>query len=167
MDDGRLTDSQGRTVDFRNTILVLTSNLGSEHILDAQGRIDDEVKNQVFTRVKQQFRPEFLNRIDEQLVFNSLDPDALKKISYLQVEEVSQRLGKRELGLEVSPEALAHLVQMGTDLVYGARPLKRAIQRELIDPLAEQLIASPPPPGSNITVTYVDDALKIEIQPAS
>jgi ATP-dependent Clp protease ATP-binding subunit ClpB len=166
MDDGRLTDSQGRTVDFRNTILVLTSNLGSEHILDAKGKINDEVKAQVFNRVKQQFRPEFLNRIDEQLVFNSLDGDALSKISHLQVEEVGKRLKNRDLALEVSSKALSYLVEAGTDLIYGARPLKRAIQRELIDPLAEMLIASPPAPGSTVVVGYSNQELKIEIRPA-
>ena len=167
MDDGRLTDSQGRTVDFRNTILVLTSNLGSEYILEAQGHMSEDVQAKVLKTVQANFRPEFLNRIDEQLVFKSLNTESLDRISEIQIAHVAERLAAQELSLELSQEARAKLVQSGTNLAYGARPLKRAIQRELVDPLAEQLIAEQPAAGSHIVVDLKGDDLQIKITPAS
>ncbi|MBL1202916.1 MAG: ATP-dependent chaperone ClpB [Nostoc sp. GBBB01] len=142
LDDGRLTDSQGRTVDFKNTIAIMTSNIGSIYILDVAG--DDskyeQMRDRVMEAVRESFRPEFLNRIDEIIIFHSLRKDELREIIKLQVQRLEERLRERKLSLKISDEALDWIVQVGYDPVYGARPLKRAIQRELETPIAKAIL---------------------------
>ncbi|MDH4185830.1 MAG: ATP-dependent chaperone ClpB, partial [Nitrospira sp.] len=142
LDDGRLTDSQGRTVDFKNTVLIMTSNIGSPQILEAQQRRAsyDEVCSLVMADLREHFRPEFLNRIDETVVFHPLETEQLAKIAEIQLERLRARLMERRIILTVTPEALRHLGVQGYDPVYGARPLKRLIQQELETPMARQLI---------------------------
>jgi ATP-dependent Clp protease ATP-binding subunit ClpB len=142
LDDGRLTDGQGRTVDFRNTVIVMTSNLGSEvtQIKSESGEYE-EMKKQIMTVVGQHFRPEFINRIDETVVFHSLERDQIARIATIQLERLYQRLADRELQLTLSKSLMFTICEAGFDPVYGARPLKRAIQRYLENPLAESLLA--------------------------
>ncbi len=142
LDDGRLTDSQGRTVDFKNTVLIMTSNIGSPQILEAQhkGSSYEEVRRVVLGELRQHFRPEFLNRVDETVVFHPLGTDQLTKIVEIQLERLRARLTERRITLTVSPAALRHLGERGYDPAYGARPLKRLIQQELETPIARQLV---------------------------
>ncbi|HNI20038.1 MAG TPA: ATP-dependent chaperone ClpB, partial [Nitrospira sp.] len=142
LDDGRLTDSQGRTVDFKNTVLIMTSNIGSQHILEAQqaGASYETMKNQVTGELRAHFRPEFLNRVDEIVVFHALGNEHLAKIVEIQLERLRARLMERRITLTVTPEALQNLGRRGYDPVYGARPLKRLIQQEIETPMARQLI---------------------------
>ena len=138
LDDGRITDGQGRTVDFKNTVLIMTSNLGSAHILH-EGNAEQR-ESLVMAALRDHFRPEFLNRVDEIVIFDRLGEPELERIVDIQLARVRQRLEARKLRLELSPEARAHLAEAGHDPVYGARPLKRAIQRELLDPLSLALL---------------------------
>jgi ATP-dependent Clp protease ATP-binding subunit ClpB len=140
LDEGRLTDGQGRTVDFKNTVLVMTSNLGSQMIQSMAGSDYGVVKVAVMAEVKTQFRPEFINRIDEIVVFHALGEAHIKAIARIQLEILEKRLAKMDLGLEVSDAALAELAKAGFDPVYGARPLKRAIQSEIENPLAKAIL---------------------------
>src|SRR5699024_5183271 len=141
LDDGRLTDGQGRTVDFRNTVVVMTSNLGSDLIQALDGESDyDTMKNAVMGAVEQHFRPEFINRIDESVVFHPLGKEQIGSIAEIQLMGLRERLAERELNLDVAPEALALLVEAGYDPVYGARPLKRAIQQMIENPLASAIL---------------------------
>ncbi|MEZ4213920.1 MAG: ATP-dependent chaperone ClpB [Nitrospira sp.] len=144
LDDGRLTDSQGRTVDFKNTVLIMTSNIGSQHILDAQqaGASYETMKAQVTDELRAHFRPEFLNRVDEIVVFHALGNEHLTKIVDIQLERLRARLMERRITLTVTPDALQNLGRRGYDPVYGARPLKRLIQQEIETPMARQLIKS-------------------------
>jgi len=142
LDDGRLTDGHGRTVDFRNTVIIMTSNLGSQLIQEKAGEENyDEMKQAVMDIVASQFRPEFINRIDETVVFHPLLNEQIRKIAEIQVAELRDRLGEREIGLELTEAALDVLGTAGFDPVYGARPLKRAIQSKLENPLAQKLLA--------------------------
>ena len=138
LDDGRITDGQGRTVDFKNTVLIMTSNLGSAHILNEENA--EQRESLVMEALRNHFRPEFLNRVDEIVIFDRLGEPELERIVDIQLARVRQRLEARKLRLELSPEARAHLAEVGNDPVYGARPLKRAIQRELLDPLSLALL---------------------------
>jgi ATP-dependent Clp protease ATP-binding subunit ClpB len=142
LDDGRLTDGQGRTVDFRNTIVVMTSNLGSHVIQEmaGEGRYD-EMKKAVMEIVGTHFRPEFINRVDDTVVFHSLEKNQIREIARLQVEILAQRVEEQGMKLDVAPEALEFLGNVGYDPVYGARPLKRAIQKHLENPLAQEILA--------------------------
>ncbi|HHU35961.1 MAG TPA: ATP-dependent chaperone ClpB [Treponema sp.] len=151
LDEGRLTDGQGRVVDFRNTIIIMTSNIGSEYILTA--KTIEEIEPQIKELLKQNFRPELLNRIDEILTFDRLSMENIVKITDIQLEIVGKRLEGRRLSLEVSPEAKKFLAEVGFDPQYGARPLKRAIQSELENPLAREVLAGKYPDGSTIRVT--------------
>jgi ATP-dependent Clp protease ATP-binding subunit ClpB len=140
LDDGRLTDGQGRTVDFRNTILILTSNIGSHFLVDPT--LSDEAKReQVLNTVRTTFKPEFLNRLDEIVVFDALSMENLAQIVELQVEQMAKRLAGRRLQLEVTPEARDWLARMGFDPIYGARPLRRLVQSSIGDQLARALLA--------------------------
>lgn len=139
LDDGRLTDGQGRTVDFRNTVIIMTSNVGSQYILDVAG-VDEEVERRVMTAMRQQFRPEFLNRVDEIVIFHSLSTDQLEGIAEIQLERLRALLADRDITLDLTDEAKALIVQDGYDPAYGARPLKRAIQRTVADPLALEIL---------------------------
>jgi ATP-dependent Clp protease ATP-binding subunit ClpB len=140
LDDGRLTDGQGRTVDFKNTVIVMTSNLGSHLIMAMAGQRSELIRDAVWGEVKQHFRPEFLNRIDETVVFHALDAQHIASIAKIQLKSLAARLAKMDMGLEVSPEALAELAKVGFDPVFGARPLKRAIQSRIENPVAKLIL---------------------------
>jgi len=154
LDDGRLTDSQGRTVDFKNTVLIMTSNIGSPQILEAQQRCAsyDEVRSLVMAELREHFRPEFLNRVDETVVFHPLETEQLTKIVEIQLERLRARLTERRIVLSVTPAALRHLGERGYDPVYGARPLKRLIQQEIETPMARQLVKGELRDGDTATV---------------
>jgi len=162
LDDGRLTDGHGRTVDFKNTVIIMTSNIGSE--LWMQGA---EVKREEFNRLLQaHFRPEFLNRIDEIIIFHPLRKEHLREIIKIQMQHVEKLLKNKEISVEVTPEAEQYLAEVGYDPDFGARPLKRAIQRELQDPLALQLLAGDFSAGDRIIVDSAGDRLKFKKVPA-
>jgi ATP-dependent Clp protease ATP-binding subunit ClpB len=152
LDDGRLTDGHGRTVDFKNTVVIMTSNLGSQWITEHAGREPGKVRTLVLEAVRAHFRPEFLNRIDEMVVFNALGPDQLRVIVLIQLEVLRRRLAGRQISVEVTPEAQAYLAETGHDPAYGARPLKRLIQREIENPLALKLLQGEFADGQEITV---------------
>jgi ATP-dependent Clp protease ATP-binding subunit ClpB len=157
LDDGRLTDGQGRTVDFKNTILIMTSNIGSHRILDFSGTGGAEyavMRATVLDELRRHFRPEFLNLVDEIVVFTALNEEQLQKIVELQLERLRSRLADRRITLEVSDAAERHLVRVGYDPVYGARPLKRAVQRELETPLGRKILAGGVREGQNVLVGY-------------
>src|SRR5690554_1817570 len=160
LDDGRLTDGQGRTVDFRNTVIVMTSNLGSNVIQEMVGEDNyDMMKSAVMEIVGQHFRPEFINRVDEVVVFHPLQKTQIRAIADIQLAHLRQRLAERDMGLELSDAALDRLAEAGFDPVYGARPLKRAIQQELEDPLAQDLLAGRFGANDVIKVDVENDAL--------
>ena len=163
LDDGRLTDSQGRTVDFKNTVLIMTSNIGSPQILEAQQRHAsyDEVCSLVMAELRKYFRPEFLNRVDETVVFHALETEQLTKIVEIQLERLRARLTERRITLSVTPAALRYLGERGYDPVYGARPLKRLIQQEIETPLARQLIKGELRDGETATVELKDQHIVI------
>jgi ATP-dependent Clp protease ATP-binding subunit ClpB len=163
LDDGRLTDSQGRTVDFKNTVLIMTSNIGSPQILEAQQRHAsyDEVCSLVMVELRGHFRPEFLNRVDETVVFHPLETEQLAKIAEIQIARVRARLAERRIALTITPAALRHLGERGYDPVYGARPLKRLIQQELETPMARQLIKGELRDGDTATVDLKDQHIVI------
>ncbi|MCB1980931.1 MAG: AAA family ATPase, partial [Rhodoferax sp.] len=140
LDDGRLTDGQGRTVDFKNCVIVMTSNLGSHLIMQMAGQSSEDIRDAVWAEVKQHFRPEFLNRIDETVVFHALDQKHIENIARIQLRQLEQRLGKLDMKLEVTPAALAELAKVGFDPVFGARPLKRAIQHRIENPVAKLIL---------------------------
>ncbi len=140
LDDGRLTDGQGRTVDFKNTVIVMTSNLGSQLIMQMAGRPSADIRDAVWVEVKQHFRPEFLNRIDETVVFHALDRQHIEDIARIQLKLLESRLDKLEMKLEVSPAAVAELAKVGFDPVFGARPLKRAIQQRIENPVSKLIL---------------------------
>jgi len=142
LDDGRLTDGQGRTVDFRNTVIVMTSNLGSQVIQELAGEDNyARMKNAVMDIVQQHFRPEFINRLDELVVFHPLDKDAIARIALIQTQHLAQRLAERDIRFEMDASALTLIGNYGYDPVYGARPLKRAIQTLIENPLAKEVLA--------------------------
>lgn len=153
LDDGRLTDGQGRTVDFRNCVIVMTSNLGSEQVQALAKKGYDKIKAAVMATVIKHFRPEFINRLDEIVVFHSLDDQELRQITQIQVAKLQRRLAERELYLEVSDQALDYLAHIGFDPVYGARPMKRAIQQHLENPLAQDILQGKFMPKDKILVT--------------
>ena len=161
LDDGRITDSQGRTVDFRNTIIVMTSNIGSEHILSVAG--DDaqyeEMRKRVTYALRSQFRPEFLNRIDDTIIFHTLTKTELRKIVSIQLQRIERLLADQKITIELSNGAQDYLVKVGYDPVYGARPLKRAIQRELENTLATKLLENTFIAGDTIVVDCIDNTL--------
>ncbi|MBC7602275.1 MAG: AAA family ATPase, partial [Ramlibacter sp.] len=159
LDDGRLTDGQGRTVDFKNTVIVMTSNIGSHMIQAMVGQPYEDVKDAVWDELKNHFRPEFLNRIDETVVFHGLDAKHIAQIAGIQIKTLEQRLAKMDLHLQVSPLALEELAKVGFDPVFGARPLKRAIQQRIENPLTKQILEGRFPPKSVIPVE-VDPVLE-------
>ncbi|HDP88832.1 MAG TPA: ATP-dependent chaperone ClpB [Thioalkalivibrio sp.] len=160
LDDGRLTDGQGRTVDFRNTVIVMTSNLGSQVIQEMAGEEKyAAMKDAVMEIVGTHFRPEFINRVDETVVFHPLGREQIRAITGIQLDYLRARLADRDMGLEISDEALDRLGEAGFDPVYGARPLKRAIQHQLENPLAQQILSGAFAPGDTIVVSVEGDAL--------
>ena len=162
LDDGRITDSQGRTVDFRNTVIVMTSNIGSEHILDVAG--DDaryeEMQKRVMKALRKHFRPEFLNRIDDTILFHPLNRAELGEIVRLQIQRIQGLLSDQKITLELSSAAQKYVADVGYDPTYGARPLKRAIQRELQNPIATKLLENAFGEGDTISIDLVDGKLK-------
>ncbi|MDX8128226.1 ATP-dependent chaperone ClpB [Methylomonas sp. OY6] len=160
LDDGRLTDGQGRTVDFKNTVVVMTSNLGSSVIQELAGEDNYvEMKDAVMEIVAQHFRPEFINRVDEAVVFHPLGQGQIRAICKIQIELLRRRLQEKDIGLEVSETALDLLGEAGFDPVYGARPLKRAIQRQLENPLANEILSGRFIPGDSIKIDVANDGL--------
>ena len=160
LDDGRLTDGQGRTVDFRNVILVLTSNLGSQFLVDPT--LDPEAKREaVMGAVRASFKPEFLNRLDEVVIFDPLSQDELSHIVELQVRELATRLADRRITLEVTEAARAWLAEKGYDPAYGARPLRRLVQKEIGDRLATALLAGEVRDGQEVTVDVEGEGLAL------
>ena len=160
LDDGRLTDGQGRTVDFRNAVIIMTSNIGSQYIMN----VSDEaaMRERVMEALRGHFRPEFLNRVDEIVIFHRLERVQLRQIAEVQLRNVSRLLGNRRVSLELSPVALDLLIEEGYDPVYGARPLKRVLQRRLIDPLALRLIQGQVREGDHVLVGVRDGELTFE-----
>ncbi len=159
LDDGRLTDGQGRTVDFKNTVLILTSNIGSGHIQSIGERTElkaeerrELTRRAVLEDVRKVFRPEFINRLDELVVFDRLSRSELVRIVDIQLQQFAARLARRELGLELTPAAKETLVDAGWDPQYGARPLKRAIRKNLEDPISRSLLGGQYPPGTTLLV---------------
>ncbi|WP_199551710.1 ATP-dependent chaperone ClpB [Streptomyces sp. N35] len=160
LDDGRLTDGQGRTVDFRNTILVLTSNLGSQYLVEPTTS-EEEKKQQVLEVVRSSFKPEFLNRLDDLVVFSALTKDELAHIAELQIARLAKRLAERQLTLDVTPAALAWLAEEGNDPAYGARPLRRLIQTAIGDRLAKEILAGEVKDGDTVRVDLAGDGLLV------
>jgi len=140
LDDGRMTDGQGRTVDFKNTVIVMTSNLGSHDIQRMAGQDPELIKDTVMGEVRKHFRPEFVNRIDEIVVFQALDSRQIRAIAKIQLQRLEQRLAAQDMKLDVSDGALAEIAKVGFDPLYGARPLKRAIQQEIENPVARLVL---------------------------
>ena len=166
LDDGRITDSQGRTVDFKNTIIILTSNLGSSIILEGigpDGKLSEEARGEVNGLLKRQFRPEFLNRLDEIVFYTPLTKAQIEKIADLTLEALNKRLAERGVTVRLTDEAKAYVVENGYDPVYGARPLKRFIQRAVETPVARTLIAEDVPEGSTLEVYPEGEALAVRI----
>jgi len=170
-EEGRLTDSLGRKVDFRNTIIIMTSNVGAEmlrsrgalgFVAPKEGTAHADMKTRLMEEVKKVFKPEFLNRIDDIIVFKSLSREDLIKIVAIEVAEVTQRLKDKEIQIELNQDALDLLIEKGFDPVFGARPLKRTIQRYLEDPLAEEIISGRYKEGSKVKVVRKNDALDFE-----
>lgn len=154
LDDGRITDGQGRTVDFTNTVLIMTSNIGSHYILNEP---DSQLRNsKALDALREHFRPEFLNRIDEIIIFDRLQPEDLKQIIKIQLARVSKRLAARGLKMDLSDAAAELVASHGYDPIYGARPLKRAIQHDILDPLSMAILAGSFPEGSTIHVDVHD-----------
>ena len=165
LDDGRITDSQGRTVDFKNTIIILTSNLGSQIIqqgIDAEGHLTDEARKQTEALLKTQFRPEFLNRLDETVIYTPLTRDQIVSIMHLMIRDLSRRLAGRRLAVQLTRAAEDYVVENGYDSVYGARPLKRFIQRAVETPIARLLIERDLPSDTTIVVDVEDDKITVK-----
>ncbi|MGL6047489.1 MAG: AAA family ATPase, partial [Vogesella sp.] len=160
LDDGRLTDGQGRTVDFKNTVIVMTSNMGSQHIQNMADSDYQVIKLAVMAEVKSHFRPEFVNRIDELVVFHALGEAQIKSIARIQLKRLEARLAKLDISLQVGDDALALIAEAGFDPVDGARPLKRAIQSEIENPLAKAILAGKYPPKSTVMVEVAGGGLR-------
>ena len=163
LDDGRLTDGQGRTVDFKNTVIVMTSNIGSQHIQQMGTHDYEALKEVVMEDVKAHFRPELINRIDEVVVFHGLDQANIRSIAKIQLRSLEKRLAAQNLHLHVDDAALDIIAEAGFDPVYGARPLKRAVQRYLQDPLADMILKGEVPDGSTVKVDEGDGGLVVEV----
>ncbi|MHB0983177.1 MAG: AAA family ATPase, partial [Thiobacillus sp.] len=162
LDDGRLTDGQGRTVDFRNTVIVMTSNLGSQMIQQMSGDDYQVIKLAVLGEVKSYFRPEFINRIDEVVVFHALDEKHIASIARIQLQGLEKRLVQMEMQLDITESALAEIAKAGFDPVYGARPLKRAIQSELENPLAKEILSGRFGPKDTIRIDAQNGVFSFE-----
>jgi ATP-dependent Clp protease ATP-binding subunit ClpB len=166
LEDGRLTDGQGRTVDFRNTVVIMTSNLGSELWMSSvadDGSVREVTREQVNRLLQAHFRPEFLNRVDEIVIFHQLTREDLVQIVDIQLARVAALMAGRGLTLQVEPEARGYLAEVGYDPDYGARPLKRTIQRELQDPLALKVVAGEVGEGDTVRVSRGADGLVFEV----
>ena len=167
LDDGRMTDGQGRTVDFKNTVIVMTSNLGSQEIQAMQGEPHDKVKNAVMQEVKQHFRPEFINRIDEIVVFNALDTKAIRAIAKIQIDKLAKRVAAQDVVLDVTDAALDEIAKVGFDPLYGARPLKRAVQEHIENEVARLLLEGKAAPKDHVVVDSKDDHFVFDVKKAN
>ncbi len=164
LDDGRLTDSQGRTVDFRNTVVIMTSNIGSHHLLHGitgSGEIKDDARDAVMAELRAHFRPEFLNRLDDIVLFKPLQIDEIERIVGLLVDDLRRRLADRQLHLVLTEAASRHIAEQGFDPVYGARPLRRFLQHQLETRIGRALLAGDVHDGAVITVDVADDDLVV------
>lgn len=170
LDDGRLTDSKGNTVNFRNTICIFTSNIGSSDILDLNGSSEESaqiiMRQRVTQAMKDFFKPEFLNRIDEHVIFNSLDRKDLRGIVRIETKRLEKRLEERQMKIHLSEDALDYLADVGFDPVYGARPLKRTIQRELETVVAKRILAGDFKDGDSLSVVVADERLQVTAEAA-
>ena len=163
LDDGRLTDSQGRLIDFKNTVIVMTSNLGSTDVRElGDSASDADVREVVMNAVSQHFRPEFINRIDELVVFHTLKKSQIRGIADIQLDRLRSRLADRDIGLKVDDQAFDILIDAGFDPVYGARPLKRAIQQQVENTLAQRILAGDFTAGDTVLITADDGHLNFE-----
>jgi ATP-dependent Clp protease ATP-binding subunit ClpB len=160
LDDGRLTDGKGRTVDFRNTIIIMTSNIGSDQIKEFAGKNEDLMKNRVMDALSRHFKPEFLNRLDDIIIFHALTRDQIGKIVDIQMARVNKRLSEHKIQIVLTDPVRELLADEGFDPAYGARPLKRAIQRLIENPLAMELLAGKIQPGHTVTADLEGDHLK-------
>ena len=171
LDDGRLTDGHGRTVDFKNTVVIMTSNIGSQLILNYSGRGDDSgyeaMKREVLEVLRREFRPEFLNRVDDIVVFHGLTREDLREIVEIQLGHLRERLGERHIRLELTQKAKDHFADTGYDPAYGARPLKRLIQKELETALARKLLAGEVKDHSRVVVDHDGDGLTVSASPVA
>jgi len=176
LDDGRLTDSQGRTVNFFNTVLIMTSNLGSELIADTRGTLgfaangdgredgrDTELRQRIMRRLREELRPEFLNRIDEIVIFRRLEPVQVEQITDLLLEQTRRRLHAQDITIEFTRPAIQWLVEHGYEPAFGARPMRRTIQRAVDNPLSEMLLDGRLVPGQQVTVDARDDQLVFDV----
>ena len=164
LDDGRITDSQGRTVDFKNTIIILTSNLGSDYILEGiqeNGEISEEAKEKVSMLLKQSFRPEFLNRLDEIVFYKPLRKNEISKILELLIKDLERRLEDKHIKLELTQATKEYLINNGYDEVYGARPLKRFVQKKLETLIAKKILAQEILPNTTVVIDCQNNELKI------
>jgi ATP-dependent Clp protease ATP-binding subunit ClpB len=154
LDDGRLTDGQGRTVDFRNTLIVMTSNLGAEYLVaQPEGQDTDAVRDVVMAEVRARFRPEFLNRVDEIILFHRLKREHMGRIVDIQIERLSKLLEERKIAVTLDAKARDWLADKGYDPAYGARPLKRVIQKHVQDPLAELILSGKVKDGESVAIS--------------
>jgi len=176
MDDGVLTDAQGRRVDFRNTVLIMTSNIGSKLITDRttlgfgrgseQGRLSyEEIRQRVMSEVKELFRPEFLNRLDDIIVFQPLAEKEVEAIADLMIKELEERLAEREIHIQITPDAKKILIEKGFDAKYGARPLRRTIERLVENPISDKILEGEFTKGDLIVIRARDGQLKLERKP--
>ena len=168
LDDGRATDSQGRTVDFKNTVIIMTSNIGSQHLIESMtlgGQVSEHAREAVFAEMRRHFRPEFLNRIDDIVLFHPLQIAEIEKIVGLLTEELARRLAERRLHFETTPEARRFIAREGYDPIYGARPLKRYIQHQVESKLARRLLAGDVEEGATVRLDLVGNSLDIEVLP--
>ena len=168
LDDGRITDSQGRTVDFSNTVIVMTSNIGSDHILDVAGDTTqfEIMQERVLSSLRSHFRPEFLNRVDDLIIFHALSKAELRSIVTIQLKRLYKLLADQKITLQVSESAIDYVADVGYDPVYGARPLKRAIQRELENPIATKILENTFVEGCSVVIDYIEERLKFQVNKA-
>lgn len=164
LDDGRMTDGQGRTVDFKNTVIVMTSNLGAQEIQEMIGESHDKVKAAVMDEVKEHFRPEFINRIDEIVVFNALGQDAVRRIAKIQIDRLADRVLAQGIELKVEDSALDEIAKVGFDPHFGARPLKRAVQEHLENGLARLLLEGKAAPTDTVKVSAKDGVIHFDVE---
>ena len=165
LDDGRITDSQGRTVDFKNTVIILTSNLGSQFLLDGigtDGEISQEARDQVNELLKRSFRPEFLNRLDEIVFYKPLTRENITHIIDLMVTDLNRRLEDKQLTVELTPAAKDHIIEAAYDPIDGARPLRRYLQHTVETLISRKIVSDQVEPGSRITVEYRDGELTVD-----
>jgi ATP-dependent Clp protease ATP-binding subunit ClpB len=166
LDEGRLTDGKGRTVDFKNTVLIMTSNVASDLIQESAQKEIKDLKSRLMDALRRTFRPEFLNRIDEIVTFGALGEDQIRKIVEIQFLDLKKRLADKKIEISLSPEAATLLAHVGYDPVFGARPLKRAIQRLIENPLAKLLLEHPPGGDAAVVVDALDGGIRLHVEPA-